>query len=90
MVRDVLRVRGVLGIHDLHVWSLAKDLRTMSAHVLTDDVPMSAGNRIHNEIRALLAERYGIAHSTLQLESVSCDSTGLYCRIQASAHTRHQ
>jgi len=90
MVRDVLRVGGVLGIHDLHVWSLAKDLRTMSAHVLTDDVPISAGNRIHNEIRALLAERYGIAHSTLQLESVGCDSTGLYCRIQASAYSRQK
>jgi len=31
MVVDMLRIKGVQGVHDLHVWSLTTNLRTMSA-----------------------------------------------------------
>jgi cobalt-zinc-cadmium efflux system protein len=43
LVEDVLSVDGVLGIHDLHIWSLTQNLRTMSAHVLTDDMTIGKG-----------------------------------------------
>jgi cobalt-zinc-cadmium efflux system protein len=69
MVTDVLRVDGVIDVHDLHVWSLSSNLRTMSAHVLTEDIAVSAGAEIKNEVTRLLAERYSIAHATLQLWS---------------------
>jgi cobalt-zinc-cadmium efflux system protein len=38
MVREITEVDGVLGVHDLHVWSLTQNLRTMSAHILTEDI----------------------------------------------------
>ena len=33
MVADLLTVEGVRGVHDLHVWSITRSLRTLSAHV---------------------------------------------------------
>jgi len=82
MVEDMQRIQGIRGVHDLHVWSLTRNLRTMSAHVLTDDVPLSVGSRIQREVNDLLAARYGIAHATLQLECANCGADGLYCGIE--------
>ena len=53
-------------MHDLHVWTLTSDMESASAHlsvgadVQPADVLVSA--------RAVLAERYGIDHATLQIE----------------------
>lgn len=88
MVRAIERVPGVRGVHDLHVWSLAQNLRALSAHVLTDDVTISEGARVQREVNELLHERYGIAHATLQLECVGCEPDALYCEIQEHAHEK--
>ncbi|HEX9332275.1 MAG TPA: cation diffusion facilitator family transporter [Anaerolineales bacterium] len=81
MVSDITKVDGVLGVHDLHVWSLTQNLRTMSAHILTEDISVSAGAEIQGRINELVYHRYNIAHATLQLECVDCDPNSLYCRI---------
>jgi cobalt-zinc-cadmium efflux system protein len=81
MVGEITQLEGVLGVHDLHVWSITQELRTMSAHILTADISVSAGAEIQNRINELVAHRYNIAHATLQLECVDCDPDGLYCRI---------
>jgi len=81
MVGEITKVDGVLGVHDLHVWSLTQNLRTMSAHILTEDISVSAGSRIQGEINELVYHRYNIAHATLQLECVDCDPDSLYCHM---------
>jgi cobalt-zinc-cadmium efflux system protein len=86
LVKDVAQVDGVLGIHDIHVWSLTQNLRTMSAHILTDDLHISAGTEIQRQITELLNHRYHIAHSTLQLECVDCFPDSLYCDLNGHFH----
>jgi cobalt-zinc-cadmium efflux system protein len=81
MVTEINQLEGVLGVHDLHVWSITQSLRTMSAHILTEDISVSAGAEIQNRINELVAHRYNISHATLQLECVDCNPDGLYCRI---------
>jgi cobalt-zinc-cadmium efflux system protein len=81
MVGEITQVEGVLGVHDLHVWSITQNLRTMSAHILTEDISVSAGAEIQNRINELVYHRYNIAHATLQLECVDCNPDGLFCRI---------
>lgn len=81
MVNDITKVDGVLGVHDLHVWSLTQNLRTMSAHILTEDISVSTGAEIQSRINELVYRRYNIAHATLQLECVDCDPNSLYCRL---------
>src|SRR5215212_2358806 len=53
MVIDITKVDGVLGVHDLHVWSITQNLRTMSAHILTADISVSAGAQIQGRINEL-------------------------------------
>src|SRR5678815_588979 len=72
LVKDIAQVEGVLGVHDIHVWSLTQSLRTMSAHILTDDLHISVGADIQHQINEVLNDRYNIAHATLQLECVEC------------------
>jgi cobalt-zinc-cadmium efflux system protein len=81
MVADMMRIPGVMGVHDLHVWSLTNDLRSMSAHVLTEDVTIGAGAKIQARLSQLLAADYRIAHATLQLECVDCGPGELYCEL---------
>lgn len=81
MVRDLLQVEGVRGVHDLHVWSLSKNLRFLSAHVLVDDMPISQAALVLREIDQLVTRRYGVGHTTLQLECEGCTPDALYCDI---------
>ena len=86
LVEDVMGVDGVSGVHDLHVWSISQGLRTLSAHVVTDDVTISAGARIQAAVSQLLGQEYGINHATLQLECAGCVQADLYCDIAANNH----
>jgi len=90
MVDDLVKVEGVLGVHDLHVWSLTENLRTMSAHILTEDIPISAGADIQLKINEILYHRYNVAHATLQLECVGCDPDSLYCDITELNHVHEK
>ncbi len=81
MVRDVLKVEGVRGVHDLHVWSISSHLRALSAHLLTEDISISEGARVQREVNEMLLNRYSIAHATLQLESIGCEPDLLYCEL---------
>jgi cobalt-zinc-cadmium efflux system protein len=81
VVRDMKDVPGVLGVHDLHIWSLSRGLRTMSAHIVTEDIPISAAAEIQLRIHEVLAQGYNISHATLQLECISCSPEQLFCEI---------
>ena len=87
MVKDIIQIEGVLGVHDLHVWSLTQNLRTMSAHILTDDLPISAGVNIQRQINEIVFHRYNIVHATLQLECIDCLPNSLYCDLNGHYHS---
>jgi cobalt-zinc-cadmium efflux system protein len=86
MVSDIRRIDGVRGVHDLHVWSITQNVRALSAHVLVDDEPISAGAGIQRRINAVLQQRYNITHATLQLECVGCEPDSLYCKLNSVNH----
>lgn len=81
MVRDLMSVNGVRGVHDLHVWSITQSLRALSAHIVTDDVSVSSGAVIQRDINEIASRKYNIGHATLQLECVGCEPDLLYCDI---------
>ncbi len=58
---------GVRTVHDLHVWTLTSGKEAMSAHVLVED--LADGQHVLGDLQQLLRERFGIEHTTLQLES---------------------
>jgi cobalt-zinc-cadmium efflux system protein len=74
-VEGVLREHGhVVGVHHLHLWSLASDVPALSAHVvLAGDPTVADAQRCAAALRAALAERFGIVNVTLELE---CEAQG--------------
>jgi cobalt-zinc-cadmium efflux system protein len=58
---------GVRRVHDLHVWTLTSGRDAMSAHVVVDD--LAGGADLLERLHALLHARFGIDHTTIQLET---------------------
>jgi cobalt-zinc-cadmium efflux system protein len=59
---------GVSDVHDLHVWTITSGFVALSAHVVVQE-----GHDCHErqrEIAAMLRNRFGIAHTTLQTDHV--------------------
>ncbi len=59
-------VLGVRRVHELHVWTLTSGRDAMSAHVVVDD--LSASDRLLEELHRVLHARFGVDHTTIQLE----------------------
>jgi len=70
--RAIYDVRGVRGVHDLHIWSLCSDYCALSAHVLVAEQTTSEARQIVDEVAQMLEERFRIVHTTLQAESEVC------------------
>ena len=81
MVRDLMQVEGVRGVHDLHVWSLSRNLRFLSAHILVEDMPLSAAGLLRDRLAELVEHHYGVHHATLQFETSGCCPDSLYCDV---------
>ena len=58
---------GVRAVHDLHIWTLTSGREALSAHVLVED--LADGQHVLGDLQALLRQRFGIEHVTIQLES---------------------
>lgn len=63
----ITQVPGVVRVHDLHVWTLTSGREAMSAHVVVLDVRES--ERLLEALHAVLHVRFGIDHTTIQLET---------------------
>jgi cobalt-zinc-cadmium efflux system protein len=83
LVADLMGVQGVRGVHDLHIWSITRSLRTLSAHILVGDISVRESAAIQAAIDLLLCDRYGIRHATLQMECENCLPDKLYCDMAA-------
>jgi cobalt-zinc-cadmium efflux system protein len=57
---------GVVEVHDLHVWEVTTEFPTLSAHVLVE--PGADCHGIRRELEGLLRARFGLEHTTLQVE----------------------
>ncbi len=79
-VRARLReVDGVVGVHDLHIWTVTSGLVSMSAHVEV------TGERdwhdVLDDLAGLLREQFGIAHVTLQPEARHTGTGAIECSL---------
>jgi cobalt-zinc-cadmium efflux system protein len=83
LVADLKQVEGVHGVHDLHVWSITRNLRTLSAHILVGDISVRDSAAVQAAIDRILCDRYGIRHATLQMECENCLPDQLYCDMAA-------
>ncbi len=64
--RALAEVRGVISVHDLHIWTLSSGTLALSAHIVVDDI--AHWNALLEAMQGLLHERFDIDHVTLQPE----------------------
>jgi cobalt-zinc-cadmium efflux system protein len=64
--RAMAETEGVKEVHDLHVWTISSGFPTLSAHVLVP--PGDDCHAVRRELEAMLRERFGLEHTTLQVE----------------------
>ncbi len=66
-------VGGVAEVHDVHVWSLSSEIRALSAHLVLEGHPSLEEAQARGElVRAAVVGRFGLAHTTLELECERC------------------
>jgi cobalt-zinc-cadmium efflux system protein len=82
-------VEGVIDVHDLHIWSLGSSTHALSCHILIEDMPPSSSDMILSCINRILAERFGIRHTTVQFEHRACALSQNGCSIPTDIHHGH-
>ena len=72
ILKDLGSIRGVISVHDFHVWSIASGMTAMSCHIVmkTDE----DANIVLAESSLLMREKYRIGHTTIQLEFENWDA----------------
>lgn len=63
---ELARQPGVVEVHDLHVWEVTSGFPALSAHVVVREGADAHATRV--ELERLLEERFGLRHTTLQVE----------------------
>lgn len=63
---------GVRAVHDLHIWTITSGRHAVTAHVVINDA--SESYRILRELREMLAARFALTHSTIQIEDPTFDT----------------
>jgi cobalt-zinc-cadmium efflux system protein len=66
LIRGVLDVDGVEGVHDLHVWTITSGYSALSMHVTC--AHGEPREMLLARVNRILRERFGIEHTTIQIE----------------------
>jgi cobalt-zinc-cadmium efflux system protein len=80
-ISDAIRgVKGVKDVHDMHLWAITSDIYAISCHLLIEDQMVSNCTQIVDDVNQMLGQKFGISHSTVQLECEECSSSPV-CHI---------
>ncbi|QQG36803.1 MAG: cation transporter [Micavibrio aeruginosavorus] len=70
LIHDMRQLIGIKGVHHVHVRRLDEQRNALEAHIVIDDLKHM--EEVKTSLKAFLANRYDIAHSTLEFETVDC------------------
>jgi cobalt-zinc-cadmium efflux system protein len=70
--RAMVDVDDVREVHDLHVWTITSGFPSLSAHVLV--APDADCHAKRRELELVLTERFGLSHTTLQVDHAGAGS----------------
>ena len=74
MIREhILSVHGVVGVHDIHIWTITSGVPVFSAHVVVEDSILNATStdRLLDQLTSCLGSHFDTDHCTFQLEPAS-------------------
>ena len=67
--KDLTAIKGVIGIHDIHIWSLEGETDVFTAHVVLDDETLKNRPEQTKETIKETLQKHHIEHSTIEIES---------------------
>lgn len=71
----MLGVPDVAQVHHVHLWSIGSETEALSAHVVIDGEPsLHDAQRVADQVKQVVGERFGIAHATIEVECHPCDA----------------
>jgi len=80
-ISNALReIEGIRDVHDVHLWTITSGIYALSCHLLIEDRTVSSSSHIVGEVNQALSQKFGIRHSTLQLECEECKNSPV-CHI---------
>ncbi|TDJ50390.1 MAG: cation transporter [Nitrospina sp.] len=80
--KELVALPEVNDIHELHIWCICSNIYALSTHALVNDQRMNQAENILADMKNLLEEKFNITHSTIQFETVPCNSNGDPCQMQ--------
>jgi cobalt-zinc-cadmium efflux system protein len=80
--RDIAGLAHVGSVHGLHIWSISSSEVFLSCHIcIADEVIDVDTDEVIRNVNSMLEKKYGIQHTTLQVENVKiCSDSGVCCR----------
>ena len=80
--REIAASPDVVEVHDLHIWTVTSGFPALSAHVLVK--PGADCHAIRRRLEGMLVERFGLDHTTLQVDHAQGSSTPVEISSQIS------
>ena len=85
VIAAMKNVRGVLDVHDLHVWMVGPGVVACSCHIVVAEQSIREGQQVLRGVVRDIEARFHITHMTVQVEVEGCDATDMYCMGQRTA-----
>ena len=82
--QDIITIKGVIGLHDIHIWSLEGETDVFTAHVVLNNETLRSPEPTKQTIKETL-QKHHIEHSTIELES-KYKCSGMVCEEADKDH----
>lgn len=69
VVEAMTEVQGIADVHHVHIWQMDEQRSALEAHVVVTCRTLAESEEIKRALKLRLEERFGIGHSTLELET---------------------
>ncbi len=67
VVKEILRVKDVIDVHNIHLWALCSNVNVISAHICVEDIRVKKTSQTIKELKERL-KKFNIKHFTFQFE----------------------
>lgn len=69
VVEAIQAVDGVLEVHHVHLWQMQEHAAALDCHIVVERARLNEAEKIKQNVKVALADRFSIEHSTLEFEA---------------------
>lgn len=83
----ILNIKGVKGVHHIHIWSMDNANIFATMHIITDEKDI---NKLKRQVKEEILE-HGISHVTIEIEDskTKCEDESCHVEFVKEEHTHH-